>query len=548
MPDVSSQSPGIEPRPRDLVILGLASLIFLGVALGVRDLWNPNEPTYGQVVMEMFESGDWLAPRVNGRSFAEKPLLFFWLATATAKALGGVSEVSLRLPVLLCGVLSTVLVFFLIHSYDGRRRAWLGAACFVTIYSIWFNARNAQMDSFVLLATLGVLVPLSRRLDGDWSGRKAWLWAGCAAGFGFAGKGPVTIVVPGLILVTYLLFERRRWKRLLPGMWLGILMFLLLASPGYVLLFATGRGDALHEMLFRQNFSRFVAAWDHAQPWWYYLKYFWLTFLPWSWFVPVAAVDAWQRRREGGIPAGERLAWIWLIAPLVFFSLSDSKREPYMLPAAPAIAWLAASVADRFARGRLRRGAARGVMATVGILGLVLGLSAVALQQVAARGELPEGLSLTLTSATLALCAAIILVPLTTAVTRRLAPLTVLAAFGLLYLMIAIHLHAAVNEQKSARGVASRIATVIPADGAIYSYLPRRGHIRGGYAFYLRRTIPNLLDEGALRAQWADESRPCVLYERPKDDDLIASLPGGELRIEDRVGSRRVRVFCKKAT
>ena len=34
-------------KSRDLLIILLASFFFLGIALGVRDLWNPNEPTYG---------------------------------------------------------------------------------------------------------------------------------------------------------------------------------------------------------------------------------------------------------------------------------------------------------------------------------------------------------------------------------------------------------------------------------------------------------------------------------------------------------------------
>ena len=47
---------------------------------------------------------------------------------------------------------------------------------------------------------------------------------------------------------------------------------------------------------------------------------------PWSWFVPIVAVSALRRQTEGGGP-GQRLAWVWLLAPLVFFSLSDSKRS-----------------------------------------------------------------------------------------------------------------------------------------------------------------------------------------------------------------------------
>jgi 4-amino-4-deoxy-L-arabinose transferase-like glycosyltransferase len=66
----------------------------------------------------MVESGDWLIPRLNGEPFAEKPILYYWLAAASSTVLGGVSPVSLRLPVLGAGVLCVLLVYLLIESYD----------------------------------------------------------------------------------------------------------------------------------------------------------------------------------------------------------------------------------------------------------------------------------------------------------------------------------------------------------------------------------------------------------------------------------------------
>ena len=103
--------------PRDLLWLGVGAAILFSVALGARDLWNPNEPTYGQAVVEMAERGDWLVPTVNGRVFAEKPILYYWLALAASRALGGVSELSLRIPSALAGVVSSVLLYLLVLPY-----------------------------------------------------------------------------------------------------------------------------------------------------------------------------------------------------------------------------------------------------------------------------------------------------------------------------------------------------------------------------------------------------------------------------------------------
>ena len=54
----------------------LAILVFLlvGVAgLGIRPMVVPDEPRYGIIPAEMVESGNWLAMRMDGFVYYEKP-------------------------------------------------------------------------------------------------------------------------------------------------------------------------------------------------------------------------------------------------------------------------------------------------------------------------------------------------------------------------------------------------------------------------------------------------------------------------------------------
>ncbi len=59
---------------------------------------------------EMLESGDWAVPRYNGELRLQKPLLPYWL-TATSYRLAGVSEAATRLPSVLFGLLSALLLW-----------------------------------------------------------------------------------------------------------------------------------------------------------------------------------------------------------------------------------------------------------------------------------------------------------------------------------------------------------------------------------------------------------------------------------------------------
>ena len=80
-----------DPTRRDLCLLLLLAVSMFVPWLGARDLWNPNEPIYGQAVVEMAQQGEWLIPSVNGIPFLEKPILYFWSARI-AGVIGGVNE------------------------------------------------------------------------------------------------------------------------------------------------------------------------------------------------------------------------------------------------------------------------------------------------------------------------------------------------------------------------------------------------------------------------------------------------------------------------
>jgi 4-amino-4-deoxy-L-arabinose transferase-like glycosyltransferase len=111
---------------RDIFVLCLLALVLFLPGLGSRDLWNPNEPTYGLAVAEMTDAGEWWIPTVNGVRFLEKPILYFWLARV-ATLVGGVNEFALRLPSLLAALVSVAFVYLLGLRHAGRLRGVIAA-------------------------------------------------------------------------------------------------------------------------------------------------------------------------------------------------------------------------------------------------------------------------------------------------------------------------------------------------------------------------------------------------------------------------------------
>src|SRR5262249_16313120 len=78
------------------ILLVLSAIVFL-VGLGRIPLLGPDEPRYAEVAREMFASSDFISPRLCGCLWFEKPVLLYWMAAVSYKALG-VNEFAARLP------------------------------------------------------------------------------------------------------------------------------------------------------------------------------------------------------------------------------------------------------------------------------------------------------------------------------------------------------------------------------------------------------------------------------------------------------------------
>jgi 4-amino-4-deoxy-L-arabinose transferase-like glycosyltransferase len=182
----------------------------------------------------------------------------------------------------------------------------------------------------------------------------------------------------------------------------GLPLFGAVALPWFAL---AARADPqfLGFFFVREHFQRFLTPIEHrTQPWWFFLPVLAVGIVPW---LP-QALGALLTPRDGApYPASEargsgdargssdagrpfdarRVLWVWCVFVLVFFSASDSKLIPYILPAVPALALLCASRAAAESRRSLMAGALLSLGSGVGVIAYVSG-----------RWNSPEGLELLL--------------------------------------------------------------------------------------------------------------------------------------------------------
>ena len=334
---------------RSFWLLALLAVCVLGAGIGLRDPWPADEPRFALVAQQMVQSGDWLFPHRGSELYADKPPLFMDLQAASFELVRN-WRVAFLLPSLLATLGTLVLV------YDFGRRLWdrrTGLlAAWLTLFAVGFTfqARRAQIDpTVVFFITLANYALLRHLLRGPhW---RQWALGGFAAGLGVITKG---VGVIAFLCVPPWLWMRRQpaahrdlyfaggWRWLLAPA-LCVLAVALWLLP--MLLAVRAQHDPAYaayadNILLRQTAQRYLDAWHHQQPPWYYLEVIALQWLPLSLFLPWLARPWWRALRDGDARHAVLLGFVVLV--LVFFSLTAGKREVYILPALPMLALAAA--------------------------------------------------------------------------------------------------------------------------------------------------------------------------------------------------------------
>jgi 4-amino-4-deoxy-L-arabinose transferase-like glycosyltransferase len=320
-----------------LALLAFCGFLFL-LGLQIVGLVGADEPRYAQVAREMLARHDWVTPVLYGHPWLEKPPLYYWCAMISYKGAGGVSDAAARLPT---AVLSSLLVIF-IYSWGRRFRPGM------------------QLDAALITASAAIIIGFGRSASTDmpltvmftiamlswyaWfaSQKRSWLLA-----FYFfmalatLAKGPVAVFLAGVILLIFAAL-RRDGRLLLRTLWpIGIALYLVVAAPWFIAV-QHANPEFFRTFFLQHNLERFSSnLYHHPQPFWFYIPVALAALVPWTIFVVAAVVDAvrdWRFCVQQ--PAGQEdlrtyLA-VWLLVPIVFFSLSHSKLPGYILPGIPA--------------------------------------------------------------------------------------------------------------------------------------------------------------------------------------------------------------------
>ncbi|CAO5681829.1 MAG: Undecaprenyl phosphate-alpha-4-amino-4-deoxy-L-arabinose arabinosyl transferase [Holosporales bacterium] len=325
-------------------IVALFSILLFAFMLGSRP-YSPSEARYAELPRNMAQKSDYVTPRLNGVKYFEKPPLVYWMGSVSSKYFKG-NEWAHRFWPALLGLLVVLATYHMGRFLKSKRAGFIAGmmmstsvlfyACtrllltdmavsaFMTLslYSFFLSTRDFLTQKKRLLFNLGFFVSLALAV---------------------LSKGLIGLILPGGIVFLWILITKpyKFFKNAFHP--LGILLFLAIALPWHIL--AHIRNPEFFDFyIIHEHFTRYLTTvHSRNEPFWYFIPILFLGLFPWV-FMMIEKISLYKKdllKNETSF-----FFFFWAVFMFLFFSFSNSKMIPYILPVIPPLILLGAFKID----------------------------------------------------------------------------------------------------------------------------------------------------------------------------------------------------------
>lgn len=341
-----------------LIVICTAAIITAGYMFMITrsTLWDRDEPRFARSAVEMIESGKYLVPTFNNELWADKPVLVYWLMTASIKMFGN-SEFACRFWSALGTGISCIMTFLIGQRLFGFKQGLLAMIVFATSTMILVLGTMATSDSATLPFTLSAMAIFTYGLTSKFKYYHI-ISIGLLMGLGMLAKGPIGLMPMPVMFLTFW-FTRKDVDNFFDGFSyvvvavnIACVVFMIWGMQAN----AATDGEFLKVFIGRHVIERAAKPMEHhGGNFWLYLPYY----IP----VVIGGLFPWTLFLPGGLSAliGGRLAeskpkkmlLVWTISIVVIMSLAATKLPHYIIFIWPGLALIVAAVIAAFEEGRL---------------------------------------------------------------------------------------------------------------------------------------------------------------------------------------------------
>ncbi|MDT0608590.1 ArnT family glycosyltransferase [Croceitalea rosinachiae] len=301
---------------------------------GLYPIYILDEARNSEAAREMLASKDFIVPYFNGQLRTDKPPLHYFFMILGYKVFG-INAFGARFFSGLFGALTILITFLSVRKYSDNKEAWI--VTLILLSSLFFvqEFHLAVPDPYLIFFISASLFSFFHFYK---SKSKKWLWFAYAAiGFGILTKGPIALVLPGLIIPAFLIFSNNfSFKTIFQFRpFIGLAIVLVIATPWYYLVHGATDGEWTKGFLFDHNISRFSSEKEgHGGLFFITPLFVILGMLPFSVFIIQGFDNAWKLRSQNNFLL---FSFTTTAVTILFFSIASTKLPNYPMPCYPFI-------------------------------------------------------------------------------------------------------------------------------------------------------------------------------------------------------------------
>jgi len=318
------------------IFLFLSLILFFGLDLG-RPFATPDEARYVEIPREMLINNDFITPKLNAMKYFEKPPFLYWML-AMGQKIAGLTEGGQRFVIAFFAFLGVMVwMGFLYRIQPDRRLAVLSSVVLTTTYLYYALSRLIIIDMvftfWILVAFVLFYLAYHERTPHR---RLFWYGLSFSLGMGVLTKGIAMLVLTLPAWVIWLICHQH-YRTLRPFYpFTGALIFLSVTVPWHALA-ALKNPDFLYKYFYVEHVLRYTTTLhSRYQPIYFFIPILLIGFLPWTFFMIRGLLK--QTYSALSLYFMVWAGWIFL-----FFSCSNSKLIPYILPLFAPLSYFAAS-------------------------------------------------------------------------------------------------------------------------------------------------------------------------------------------------------------
>lgn len=309
-------------------------------------IFSLDEAKNASCAREMLERGDLIVPTFNHELRTDKPPVHYWFMML-AYEIFGVSEFSARFFSAFFGAITVLITFLFGERFLSRKVGLISAFILLSSVHFTFQFHMAVPDPYLVF----FLTSTFYSFYGFYQDRKEiflYLFF-LSMGFAFLTKGLIGLVLPSLIVISFLVIRRDVGFLRNMKLHVGIPIVLGVSLHWYIAVGLETDWLWIKEFIFKHNINRFSDPMEgHGGSFILTYLFVFVGMLPFSIFLLQVIKFVWTEKKD------PLLLYLSLVVMIytTFFAISKTKLPNYTVPVYPALSVLIGIYLDRLNLGR----------------------------------------------------------------------------------------------------------------------------------------------------------------------------------------------------